>query len=67
MEKYGKEAHEILANENLAPKLYHYRRVLGDMYIVVMEHLHGWQPMEQFSKGEHSDSVFKDIKKVLES
>jgi hypothetical protein len=65
VDNYGKEAHEILAKENVAPKLYSCQRVLGDVFMVVMEHLEGWQPMDKFKRGELSHSVFEDIEKAL--
>jgi hypothetical protein len=66
VDNYSQVAHEMLANDNLAPKLYHCRRVLGDMLIVIMEHLEGWKPMDQFHKGDLSSSVFQDVEKALE-
>ena len=43
--KYNEEAHRLLADEDLAPKLYFCARVIGDMYMVVMEYIpksRGW-------------------------
>ena len=37
--KYNEEAHRLLADQDLAPKLYFYARVIGDMHMVVMEYI----------------------------
>lgn len=44
--RYNAEAHYLLAEARLAPKLYHCSRVVGSLFMVVMEHVNGmsvWQ------------------------
>ncbi|PCH39877.1 hypothetical protein WOLCODRAFT_136536 [Wolfiporia cocos MD-104 SS10] len=40
-ERYNADAHRLLANSGLAPKLYSCSRVMGGLYMVVMERMKG--------------------------
>lgn len=63
---YCAEAHRILADKGLAPQLYHCRRVLGGMYMVVMEHLFNYKRLEDSEKGGGlPDSVISEMKCAL--
>ncbi|KAI0291301.1 hypothetical protein BC826DRAFT_1106047 [Russula brevipes] len=62
---YNEQAHRILADEGLAPKLYACRRVIGNLFMVVMERLEG-TPMSAGIQGEYlEDSVFDDIRRAI--
>ncbi|TFK62631.1 hypothetical protein BDN72DRAFT_872475 [Pluteus cervinus] len=39
--RYNPTAHELLAEARLAPKLHFWGRVIGDLYMVVMDRVHG--------------------------
>lgn len=52
--QYNQEAHKLLASRSLAPKLYYCERVVGGLYMVVMEHVEAkslselrWSPKVQ--------------------
>lgn len=47
--RYNEAAHRLLADADLAPKLHFCERVIGDLYMVVMDHVDGtsvWQFQE---------------------
>jgi len=48
--RYNEEAHRILAEAQLAPRLHYCERVIGDLYMVVMDRVDGksiWQLQEE--------------------
>jgi hypothetical protein len=49
---YNEEAHRILADEGLAPKLYACQRVIGNLFMVVMERLRRGD--SDVGRGSHS-------------
>ena len=46
--KYNEEAHRLLASHNLAPALHHCIRVIGGMYMVVMDYVSDARPLPFF-------------------
>ena len=64
---YNKEAHERLAKQAVAPKLYHCERVIGDMFVVVMAHVRG-VPLDlcESLKVDAKKSVFECLKRAVE-
>ena len=71
--KYNEEAHRLLAGNNLAPALHFCARVIGGMYMVVMEYIpntRGWS-LDPRSSADHPPSLPKpevirqDITKAL--
>ncbi|KAF6750847.1 hypothetical protein DFP72DRAFT_773738, partial [Ephemerocybe angulata] len=40
-EHYSEDMHNILAAEGYAPKLYYCERVIGGVYMIVMEYVEG--------------------------
>ena len=69
-ETYCEEAHRLLADSGLAPKLFHCRHVIGDLVMVVMELLGcDWKTMASFDNKENPVlpvSVFQDLEKAVE-
>lgn len=65
-ERYNKLAHELLAKEGLAPKLYGCYRVLGARIMVIMERLEG-RPLESAEQWEQQPdpSAFDDIEAAV--
>ena len=63
---YCAEAHRILAEKGLAPKLYHCGRVVGDMFMVVMEHLSDYKRLEDFeTRGRLANTLIEDLQRAL--
>ena len=64
--RYNQVDHRLLANEDLAPKLHFCERVIGGLYMVVMDHVDGmsvWQ-LQQDKKPVPA-IVLKDIDNAL--
>lgn len=61
---YNKEAHTLLAKNGYAPKLYSCDRVIGDLFMVVMERLQG-KPLASVKPLVHH-SAFVDITRALD-
>jgi hypothetical protein len=62
---YNELAHRILADEGLAPKLYACQRVIGNLFMVVMEHLEGTPMSADIPENSLEDSVFDDIRRAI--
>ncbi|PCH44878.1 hypothetical protein WOLCODRAFT_139303 [Wolfiporia cocos MD-104 SS10] len=68
-ERYNADAHRLLANSGLAPKLYSCSRVMGGLYMVVMERRKDGIPYEVYEDVEsairklhEADLVFGDLR-----
>jgi hypothetical protein len=61
---YNEEVHKLLAAEGLAPKLYSCSRVIGNLFMVVMERLEG-MPLATYGRKVHH-SAYQDIERALE-
>ena len=64
--RYNEEAHRLLASHGLAPTLHHCIRVIGDMYMVVMEYLSDARPLPFFFPPFHVPRL-PDIPLIRES
>ncbi|KAI0291295.1 hypothetical protein BC826DRAFT_886738, partial [Russula brevipes] len=62
---YNEQAHRILADEGLAPKLYACQRVIGNLFMVVMERLNGTPMSAGIPERRLEDSVFDDIRRAV--
>jgi hypothetical protein len=62
---YNEQAHRILAEEGLAPKLYACQRVIGNLFMVVMERLQGTPMSAGIPENPLEDSVFDDIRRAI--
>src|SRR5258707_2830000 len=68
VKRYSKEAHKHLANKGLAPKLFLCQRVIGNLIVVVMEHVSGCLLNEVPGSlaAESQLLVFKSLKRATE-
>ncbi|KAF5332326.1 hypothetical protein D9758_016123 [Tetrapyrgos nigripes] len=67
VQRYNTEAHTILAKENLAPKLYHHCRVLGEYTMVVMDFVDcktAWD-LEKMRIQVMEQTVYEDVRKAI--
>ena len=65
--QYHPEAHRLLATEGLAPKLHACLPVCGDLFMVVMDRVHGETAWKAGARGELLPyDVFKDIQDAVE-
>ncbi|KAF5371783.1 hypothetical protein D9758_003387 [Tetrapyrgos nigripes] len=65
-ERYNVEAHNILANANLAPKLYYHCAVLGGCTMIVMEHIQGKMALFwEIENRKMEKTVFQDIGRAI--
>ena len=63
-ETYGIEAHRRLYELRIAPKLHYHHRVVGNLYMVVMERVKGkqWSKLE---RGSVDQTAFKELRTQL--
>lgn len=61
---YNKEAHELLAKKGGAPKLHECRRVLGGMYMIVMDRVKGVQ-WSALRPGDVISSTLDDLERIV--
>src|SRR5258707_10245608 len=68
VKRYSKEAHKHLANKGLAPKLFLCQRVIGNLIVVVIEHVSGCLLNEVPGSlaAESQLLVFKSLKRATE-
>ena len=63
---YNEEAHKLLAEHNLAPKLYGCHRVIGNLFMVVMERVKGKNiKAHELTEEPLEGSVFEDITEAV--
>ncbi|KAF5340332.1 hypothetical protein D9611_007947 [Ephemerocybe angulata] len=63
---YSEDMHNILAAEGYAPKLYYCARVVGGVYMIVMEYVEGESIWEKsFAKKAILDAVLEEVEAVL--
>ncbi|KAI0291297.1 hypothetical protein BC826DRAFT_955794 [Russula brevipes] len=62
---YNEQAHRVLADEGLAPRLYACQRVIGNLFMVVMERLEGTPMSAGIPAKPLKDSVFDDIRRAV--
>ncbi|TFK23836.1 hypothetical protein FA15DRAFT_593483, partial [Coprinopsis marcescibilis] len=65
-ERYGKAAHEILADAGLAPKLYCCIRIRGGLTMAVMEYVDSQDAHSAFWGRAIPEQVVDDVKRALE-
>ena len=63
---YNAHVHRLLAAKDLAPKLYACERVIGGVYMIVMERVDGIRMIDNGYESLPQD-VFKELEKALES
>jgi hypothetical protein len=61
-ERYGGDAHRMLADACLAPKLYYCSEVVGGVFIVVMEQVDGRDAYSEFRQRDLPRAVLDDGK-----
>ncbi|KAH9973957.1 hypothetical protein BJV74DRAFT_982906 [Russula compacta] len=63
---YNEEAHKLLAEHNLAPKLYGCHRVIGNLFMVVMERMKGKNmKAHELTEEPLKATVFEDITEAV--
>jgi len=63
---YNEVVHKLLAEKGLAPKLYACQRVIGNLFMVVMERIAGKPLAFDFREAPLKDTVFEDITRAVE-
>jgi hypothetical protein len=64
-ERYSEDAHRMLADAGLAPKLYYCSEVVGGVFMVVMEQVNGRDSYSEFRHRDLPRTVLDDIKHAL--
>jgi hypothetical protein len=64
-EQYGEDAHRMLADAGLAPKLHYCSEVVGGVYMVVMEQVDGRDSYIEFRHRDLPRTVLDDVKRAL--
>jgi hypothetical protein len=64
-EEYGEEAHRLLAEHGLAPRLHFCKRTLCDLWMIVMDRVDGQDAYTLFP-GEPPDYVKEDVDRAIE-
>jgi len=64
--RYNEEAHKLLADRDLAPKLYLSQRMIGNLFMVVMGRLEGRTMANGDRKEPLKDTVFEDIARAVD-
>ena len=62
-ERYGEDAHRMLADAGLAPKLHYCPEVVGGVFMVVIEQVDGRDSYSEFRHGDLPRTVLDDIKR----
>lgn len=63
--RYNKEAHVLLANAGLAPKLYFCERIVGDLYMVVMDRVEGKTVWQLYKSRAIPSSVVDQVERAV--
>jgi len=64
-ERYGEDAPRVLANAGLAPRLHYCSKVVGGLFMVVMEQVDGRDWYSEFRHRDLPQSVLDDIERAL--
>jgi hypothetical protein len=64
-ERYGEDAHRMLAEAGLAPKLHYCSEVVGGVFMVVMEQVDGRDSYGEFRHRDLPQTVLDDISRAL--
>jgi hypothetical protein len=64
-ERYGEDAHRMLADAGLAPRLHYCSKVVGGLFMVVMEQVYGRDSYSEFRYRDLPQSVLGDIEGAL--
>ncbi len=64
-ERYGAEAHRLLAEHHLAPRLHFCKRTLCGLWMIVMDHVEGQDAYTLFT-GEPPDYVKRDVDRGIQ-
>ncbi len=64
-ERYGEDAHRTLANVGLAPRLHYCSKVVGDVFMVVMDFVNGRDAYNVFKHRNLPRTVLDDVKRAL--
>ena len=62
--QYNEAAHRLLANHGYAPKLHYSSRLVGGMYMVVMDYIDSL-PLPLIKSGYNRQDVYKDLEKAV--
>ena len=65
-ERYGEDAHRMLADAGLAPKLHYCSEMVGGVFMVVMEQVDGRDSYSEFRHRDLPRTVLDDIERALE-
>ena len=64
-ERYGEDAHRMLADAGLAPRLRYCSKVAGGVFMVVMDFVDGWDAYSKFKYRDLPRTVLDDVQRAL--
>ena len=64
-ERYGEDAHRALADAGLAPSLHYCSKVVGGVYMVVMDFVDGRDAYNEFKHRDLPRTVLDDVKRAI--
>lgn len=64
--QYNEAAHRLLADHGYAPKLHYFSRLVGGLYMVVMEYINS-RPLPLIRSDYNRQDVYRDLEKAVQA